>query len=166
MKNWSLSLLAPAMVALMAAPAFAHAGEACCATNQPCCHTATKSACCATSASMEQPAAKTEMVTETYMVKGMHCEKCSNFVFKSLSDVKGVSKVDVSLKNKTATVHFTQGKIALAKLNAALKGNYTLSECNMPMGKDAKGNTCPAGMMDEKSDQKMDNGTMAPMDHK
>lgn len=71
-------------------------------------------------------AVKGQLVTETFKVTGMKCQKCANGVTKALSDLAGVSKVDVKLADKLATVTYGKGQQDLKKLNAALKGHFTL----------------------------------------
>lgn len=87
---------------------------------------------------------KGELVTETYKIDAKKwCEKCVKGVTGTLSDVAGVSKVEVSLADKTATVTYGKGQTDLAKLNAALGGHFKLvagakAEAH-PHGHDHKG---------------------------
>lgn len=72
-------------------------------------------------------AVKGQLVSETFKVSTMKCQKCANGVTKNLGDVAGVSKVDVKLLDGVVTVTYGKGQTDLAKLNAALKGHFKLA---------------------------------------
>jgi copper chaperone CopZ len=72
-------------------------------------------------------AVKGALVTETFKVTGMKCQKCVNGVTKALTGLTGVAKVDVKLTDKLAVVTYGKGQQDLKKLNAALKGHFTLA---------------------------------------
>ena len=55
----------------------------------------------------------------TLAVENMTCASCPLIVRKSLERVAGVSRADVSLKNKTAVVVFDDAKADLPALTAA-----------------------------------------------
>lgn len=63
--------------------------------------------------------------TVTLAVSNMYCEVCPITVKKSLEKVPGVSKVDVSFKNKEAVVHYDDAKAKLGNLlDATLEAGY------------------------------------------
>ncbi len=47
-------------------------------------------------------------MTKKLLIEGMSCNHCVMHVTNALQEVKGVNKVDVSLKNKTAIVELSQ----------------------------------------------------------
>ena len=47
-------------------------------------------------------------MTKILKIEGMMCVRCVAHVTKALSGVAGVSKVEVNLKKKTATVELTE----------------------------------------------------------
>lgn len=49
-------------------------------------------------------------------IEGMNCGHCSARIEKGLSEINGVSKVDVSLENKEADVAFDESKVAINDL--------------------------------------------------
>ncbi|TDG34920.1 heavy-metal-associated domain-containing protein [Pedobacter changchengzhani] len=57
-----------------------------------------------------------------YKITGMSCGGCVSHVQKALSNVQGVSKVEVNLQDKSATIEMTK-PIPLAVFKDAL-GNY------------------------------------------
>lgn len=59
--------------------------------------------------------------TVTLKVENMTCDLCAPTVKKSLSQVKGVIRVEVSAAKETATVTFDDAKIDAAALTAATK---------------------------------------------
>lgn len=112
-----LMVLPLALVAALsfAGPAVACGGDAACTV---CSHEPAKGA---------KAPVKGEMVTVTYKIDAKKwCDKCVKGVSATLADVAGVSKVDVSLAEKTATVTHVKGQADLAKLNAALGGHFKL----------------------------------------
>jgi mercuric ion binding protein len=63
--------------------------------------------------------------TVTLNVPGMYCEACPAIVKGSLQKVAGVSKVEVSLEQKTAVVTFDDAKAGVADLiNATTNAGY------------------------------------------
>lgn len=56
----------------------------------------------------------------TLKVEGMSCMHCSGRVTKALEELDGVSKVEVSLENKTATVEYDESKSNLNAMKAAV----------------------------------------------
>lgn len=57
--------------------------------------------------------------TVTLSVPGMHCPTCPITVKKALSQVRGVSRVSVSLAQRQATVSFDDAKIRAEDLTWA-----------------------------------------------
>ncbi|MGX4685730.1 heavy-metal-associated domain-containing protein [Vagococcus sp. JNUCC 83] len=49
-------------------------------------------------------------------IDGMNCGHCSSRVEKGLSEIDGVSDVNVSLENKEADVAFDESKVAIKDL--------------------------------------------------
>ena len=47
-------------------------------------------------------------IKKVITIEGMMCEHCKMKVEKSLSELEGVSKVKVNLKDKTATIYSTK----------------------------------------------------------
>jgi mercuric ion binding protein len=63
--------------------------------------------------------------TVTLNVPGMYCEACPAIVRGSLQKVAGVTKVEVSLEQKTAVVRFDDAKASVADLiNATTNAGY------------------------------------------
>lgn len=65
-----------------------------------------------------------------YKVSGMSCNGCKNHVEKALSEVEGVTQVEVSLENKAATIEM-DNHISLSTFQEALKqsgGNYSIHQ--------------------------------------
>ncbi len=59
--------------------------------------------------------------TRTFAVNGMTCGGCVRSVTNAISRVAGVSRVDVSLENKAATVEFDGATVAPAAIVAAIE---------------------------------------------
>ncbi|MBP6115744.1 MAG: heavy-metal-associated domain-containing protein [Neisseriaceae bacterium] len=59
------------------------------------------------------------MSTIQMTVLGMTCRKCVSHVTEALTDVAGVTSVNVDLENKSATVE-TDGSVTLAELTEAV----------------------------------------------
>jgi mercuric ion binding protein len=57
--------------------------------------------------------------TVTLAVQNMYCAACPRTVKASLQAVKGVAKVDVSLRDKTAVVTYDDAKTDVKALTAA-----------------------------------------------
>jgi len=65
-------------------------------------------------------------MTHTYQISGMTCNGCSSHVQKTLSEVAGVSKVEVSLEEKSASIEMEK-HISIETFKTALEkggGNY------------------------------------------
>lgn len=54
-------------------------------------------------------------------IKGMGCQNCVNAVTESLTELEGISKVNVSLEKESAEVEFDESKINADKMIAAIK---------------------------------------------
>ena len=54
-------------------------------------------------------------------IKGMGCQNCVNAVTESLTELDGVSKVNVSLEKESAEVEFDESKINAEKMIEAIK---------------------------------------------
>ena len=65
--------------------------------------------CCGSSSDYKPRKKKLKNViaTKTFVVDGMHCEKCANRVTEVVNDIPGASGV-VNLKNGTVTVSYEQ----------------------------------------------------------
>lgn len=57
----------------------------------------------------------------TIKIKGMGCQNCVNAVTESLTELKGISKVNVSLEKELAEVEFDESKINADKMIATIK---------------------------------------------
>lgn len=57
----------------------------------------------------------------TIKIKGMGCQNCVNAVTESLTELDGVSKVNVSLEKESAEVEFDESKINVDKMIEAIK---------------------------------------------
>ena len=57
----------------------------------------------------------------TIKIKGMGCQNCVNAVTESLTELEGISKVNVSLEKELAEVEFDESKINADKMIAAIK---------------------------------------------
>ena len=57
----------------------------------------------------------------TIKIKGMGCQNCVNAVTESLTELEGVSKVNVSLEKELAEVEFDESKINESKMIEAIK---------------------------------------------
>ncbi|MFZ5733523.1 MAG: heavy-metal-associated domain-containing protein [Pseudomonadota bacterium] len=63
--------------------------------------------------------------TATLVVENMYCAACSHTLKASLEAVKGVTKVAVSYKHKTATVTYDDAKADVSQLiSATTKAGY------------------------------------------
>lgn len=54
-------------------------------------------------------------------IKGMGCQNCVNAVSKSLKELEGISKVNVSLEKESAEVEFDETKINADKMIETIK---------------------------------------------
>jgi copper ion binding protein len=59
--------------------------------------------------------------TRTFTVDGMTCGGCVRSVTNAVSHMSGVSRVDVSLEQKAATVEFDAAAVAPAAIVAAIE---------------------------------------------
>ena len=57
----------------------------------------------------------------TIKIKGMGCQNCVNAVTESLTELEGISKVNVSLEKELAEVEFDESKINADKMIATIK---------------------------------------------
>ena len=57
----------------------------------------------------------------TIKIKGMGCQNCVNAVTESLTELEGISKVNVSLEKELAEVEFDESKINSDKMIEAIK---------------------------------------------
>lgn len=57
----------------------------------------------------------------TIKIKGMGCQNCVNAVTESLTELEGISKVNVSLEKESAEVEFDESKINADKMIATIK---------------------------------------------
>lgn len=57
----------------------------------------------------------------TIKIKGMGCQNCVNAVTESLTELEGISKVNVSLEKESAEVEFDESKINADKMIEAIK---------------------------------------------
>jgi copper ion binding protein len=62
------------------------------------------------------------MTRTTIAVDGMTCNGCVRSVTNAISQVPGVSKVDVSLAGKSATVDYDAASTTAAAIVAAIEG--------------------------------------------
>ena len=65
------------------------------------------------------PAAMAEDRTITLAVENMNCAACPSIVKASLQSVPGVAKVEVSFKEKTATITYDDAKADVDQLTSA-----------------------------------------------
>jgi len=56
-----------------------------------------------------------------FRVEGMHCDGCVKSVTRMLAGVPGVEKVEVSLAENKAAVHFDPAKTGLADFKRAVE---------------------------------------------
>ncbi len=54
-------------------------------------------------------------------VEGMSCMHCSGRVTRALEELDGVTNVDVSLDEGTATVEYDDSKVDVSKMEAAVE---------------------------------------------
>lgn len=67
-------------------------------------------------------------MTKILKIEGMMCVRCVAHVTKALSGVAGVSKVDVNLKKKTATVEFTEDVANETLIDAVTEAGYEVKK--------------------------------------
>ena len=71
------------------------------------------------------------MVKKTYFIQGMHCSSCETFIERSVRDLKGIKKVDVSLTRSRIVIDAEshQAMPSIYKLNQMFnKDGYSFSE--------------------------------------
>ena len=61
------------------------------------------------------------MKNVTIKIKGMGCQNCVKAVTEELSDLDGVSKVNVSLENACAEVEYDESKVSTDKMLDTIK---------------------------------------------
>lgn len=54
-------------------------------------------------------------------VEGMSCDHCKMAVTEAVSSLEGVSSVEVSLENNTATVEFEESRLPLDAIKQAIE---------------------------------------------
>jgi copper chaperone len=64
----------------------------------------------------------TAIVTQEFAVEGMKCQGCVRSVTGAVSQVPGVTRVDVSLEKKAVTVEFDGAAVKPAMIVAAIEG--------------------------------------------
>ena len=67
-------------------------------------------------------------MTKILKIDGMMCNHCVAHVTKALSGVAGVSKVDVNLKKKTATIEFTEEVAKETLVTAVTEAGYEVKK--------------------------------------
>ena len=60
------------------------------------------------------------MEQQTLNIQGMSCQMCVKHVTKALSELDGVSAVDVSLENNNANVTYDPSVVGLAEFKVAV----------------------------------------------
>lgn len=61
-------------------------------------------------------------LTREFAVEGMHCAGCVTTVTSAVTRVPGVSRVDVSLEDKSAKVEFDEALASPVAIVAAIEG--------------------------------------------
>ncbi len=61
------------------------------------------------------------MTSRILDVEGMSCDHCKMAVTRAVSSLEGVSSVEVSLENNTATVTFEESKLPLDSIKQAIR---------------------------------------------
>jgi len=61
------------------------------------------------------------MTSKILNVAGMSCDHCKMAVTKAVSALDGVTAVEVSLENNTASVQFEESKLALETIRQAIE---------------------------------------------
>jgi copper chaperone len=61
-------------------------------------------------------------LTQEFAVTGMHCQGCVKSVTGAVKQVRGVTRVDVSLEQNSATVEFDAAAASAAAIVAAIEG--------------------------------------------
>lgn len=62
------------------------------------------------------------MTSKIINVEGMSCDHCKMAVSKAVSELEGVSAVEVSLENKTVSVDFEENKLPIDAIEQAIEG--------------------------------------------
>ncbi|HJT10245.1 MAG TPA: heavy metal translocating P-type ATPase [Candidatus Nitrosotalea sp.] len=71
--------------------------------------------------STESRAVHSETKRTALKISGMHCAGCVNTIQKSVSEISGVSKVEVNLATEKATLEFDQSKVKLDSIEKAIE---------------------------------------------
>lgn len=71
---------------------------------------------------------KDETMTKTMTIEGMMCGHCTGRVQKALEAIEGVTSVEMSLENKTATVEVTDGVTDAVLTNAVTDAGYEVTK--------------------------------------
>ena len=61
------------------------------------------------------------MTSKVLDVEGMSCDHCRMAVTRAVSSLEGVSSVEVSLENNTATVEFEESRLPLETIKQAIE---------------------------------------------
>jgi copper chaperone len=62
------------------------------------------------------------MTSKIINVEGMSCDHCKMAVTKAVSELEGVSAVEVSLENKTVSVDFEEERLPIDAIKQAIEG--------------------------------------------
>jgi copper chaperone len=62
------------------------------------------------------------MTSKIINVEGMSCDHCKMAVTKAVSELEGVSAVEVSLENKTVSVDFEEERLLIDAIKQAIEG--------------------------------------------
>jgi copper chaperone len=62
------------------------------------------------------------MTSKIINVEGMSCDHCKMAVTKAVSELEGVSAVEVSLENKTVSVDFEEERLSIDAIKQAIEG--------------------------------------------
>ena len=54
-------------------------------------------------------------------VRGMQCNHCAQSIYKTVSAIRGIISVDVSLANNTVTVEFAEDMVDLDQITLKIK---------------------------------------------
>lgn len=69
----------------------------------------------------EAQKATAQMVETTINIGGMHCDMCVASVTKGVSELKGVTAVEVSLTDSLAVVSYDAKKVGLPEIEKAIE---------------------------------------------
>ncbi|XP_077168187.1 copper-transporting ATPase 2 isoform X2 [Paroedura picta] len=93
----------------------------------------------------------------TLVVEGMHCKSCVDTIEKSISDLPGVHRIQVSLEQRNAVVWYDQNLVTPSSLQQAIQGlppgHFKVSLSGGPKGQnrelpshEAPSFSCPSGL--------------------